>query len=91
MIRKLALENREEWLTLQDILNKGTEEYGVLEGFAFHNKDPNMFFSCGDLKVHYIFDEDFVNDGSAVLIFNLVASRWLHHVWLANQNRYRAM
>jgi hypothetical protein len=87
-IKQIALEEEQEWLTVERVLGKGTEGYEVLQDFAFRNRDPKIFFSACNLKVHYVFDEDFVNDGSAILIFNLVASRWLHYVWLTDQNKH---
>ncbi len=32
-------------------------------------------------------DEDSINDGSAIVIFSLVGSQWLHTVRIANQNK----
>lgn len=36
------------------------------------------FFSAGNLKAHYVLDEDFVDGGSAFVLFALVGSTWTH-------------
>ncbi|MNC48166.1 hypothetical protein D3C75_972650 [compost metagenome] len=45
-------------------------------------------FSAGNLKAHYVLDEDFINDGSAYILFALVGSTWTHVISVSDQNRF---
>lgn len=42
-------------------------------------------FSLCNLKAHYVLDEDFLDNGTAFVIFALVGSTWFHVVRLRDQ------
>jgi hypothetical protein len=87
VVRALVEKRREGWLGTEELLGRESEAGQILADLAFNRRDVSGFSPC-NLKVQYIFDEDFVNNGSALLVFNLVATRWLHTVWLSDQNQY---
>lgn len=72
------------WSTVQNHLSPA--EKTALELIAFQSADG--FFSPGNLKAHYVLDEDFVSAGSAFVLFSLVASNWTHVVAVSNQNKF---
>ena len=47
-----------------------------------------LFRSTCNLKAHYVLDEDFINNGTAFVLFALVGSDWTHVVRVNNQNRF---
>lgn len=73
------------WCTVEDILKRYEDVNSLLTQFSFKGADPEFSFSSGNLKASYLPDEDFINDGSAIVIFSLVGSDWLHTVRLKNQ------
>lgn len=42
-------------------------------------------FSPSNLKAHYVLDEEFVDNGTAFVLFSLVGSTWAHVVRLKDQ------
>lgn len=82
-VRKLAKAST-RWSTVQDHLIP--TEKTALELLAFQSADGG--FSPGNLKAHYVLDEDFVNAGSAFVLFSLVAGNWTHVVAVSNQNKF---
>lgn len=85
-VQAFALYRNDGWLSVEEILGRSSEAGRILNDLAFERSDTSFSFSPCNLKVRYLFDEDFVNEGSALLVFNLVATRWVHLVWLSNQN-----
>jgi hypothetical protein len=75
----------DRWCTVEDILKKYEDVNFLLNKFSFKGLDPKSSFSSGNLKASYLPDEDFINYGSAIIIFSLVGSNWLHTVRLKNQ------
>jgi hypothetical protein len=61
----------------------------VLEHIAVQS--PQGGFSVGNLKAHYVLDEDFVNSGSAFVLFSLVGTTWTLVVPVCNQNRFTSL
>lgn len=57
-----------------------------LHRIAFNSSHEG--FSAGDLKAHYVLDEDFINDGSAYILFALAGSTWTHVISVSEQNRF---
>jgi hypothetical protein len=51
-------------------------------------KSSHEGFSAGSLKAHYVLDEDFINNGSAYILFALVGSTWTHVISVSDQNRF---
>jgi len=82
-VRKLAKAST-RWATVQDHLTPA--EKAALDLIAFQSTDGG--FSPGNLKAHYVLDEDFVNAGSAFVLFSLVAGNWTHVVAASNQNKF---
>ena len=83
LVRKLAKASM-RWSTVQDYLTPA--ERTALEQIAFHSAVGS--FSPENLKAHYVLDEDFVNAGSAYVLFSLVAGTWSHVVAVSNQNNF---
>jgi hypothetical protein len=52
----------------------------LLNQFAFEARDNNFSFTAGNLKAKYIPNEDFVDNGSAFIIFSLIGIKWNHVV-----------
>ncbi|MCG9691296.1 hypothetical protein L1D55_05915 [Vibrio sp. Isolate22] len=73
------------WCSVDEVLPEGSVAKNLLRKYAFYNLDPEYAFSSGNLKAQYIPDEDFINDGTAIIIFSLVGSQWLHTVRISNQ------
>lgn len=76
----------DRWCGVEDLLVDSSDAKKLLRKYAFHGLDPNTSFSSGNLKAQYIPDENFINDGSAVVIFAIVGSQWIHCVRLSGQN-----
>jgi hypothetical protein len=75
----------DRWCSVEDILKPHDNFNTLLYKFAFEGLDPDFAFSSCNLKASYLPDEDFINDGSALVIFSLVGANWLHTVGLKNQ------
>lgn len=85
-VEAFARQKDDGWIGVEAALGSETEAGMMLHELAFERMDTPVFSAC-NLKVRYLFDEDFVNDGSALLVFNLVATPWVHLVWLRDQNK----
>jgi hypothetical protein len=68
----------EKWHSVQQLLKPYPDAACALNEYAFKRRDKSMSFSSGNLKACYIIDEDFVNDGRAFVLFNLVATNWFY-------------
>lgn len=77
---KLA-EQTTRWSTVEDSLS--AEQVKQLHGLAYSAGAGN--FSHGNLKAHYVLDEDFVDGGTALIIFALVGSTWTYVVRVTGQ------
>ena len=75
----------DRWCSVKTILKKDLKAIKLLDSFAFDEVDPNFSFSSGNLKAMYLPDEDFINGGSAIIIFTIVGSTWRHIISLDNQ------
>ncbi|WP_101923186.1 hypothetical protein [Tabrizicola sp. TH137] len=84
-VRNLSGRN-ERWVSVHDLLPDKKIE--TLDRFAFRPLRKSDRFSSGNLKVHYVLDEDFVNNGSAIVVFALVGSQWTHVIHLRDQNDF---
>ena len=82
-VRRLA-RTTARWTTVQDLLPQ--QARAELDRIAFRSAIGG--FSPGNLKAHYVLDEDFVNDGSAFVLFALVGSDWTYVIRASNQNRF---
>jgi hypothetical protein len=80
-VRQIALSNI-RWLTVEECLSES--ERNELHQIAFHS--PGGGFSACNLKVHYVLDEDFIDGGSALIVFALVGSTWSHVIRVREQN-----
>tara|TARA_R110000772_G_scaffold190703_1_gene301487 strand:- start:242 stop:655 length:414 start_codon:yes stop_codon:yes gene_type:complete len=74
----------DRWCGIDDLLKDNEEIRHLLNQFAFKARDKNFSFSAGNLKAQYIPNEDFVDNGSAFIIYSLVGSNWKHVVWVNN-------
>jgi len=72
----------DRWCGIDDLLKGNDEIRNLLNQFAFEARDKNFSFSAGNLKAQYIPNEDFVDNGSAFIIYSLVGSKWNHVVWV---------
>jgi hypothetical protein len=77
---------KERWLSVRDLLSD--DEAETLDRIGFSPLRRGDGFSPGNLKAHYVLDEDFVNNGSAIVVFALVGSQWTHVVHLRDQNDF---
>jgi len=66
----------------------GETEKAELREIAFRPRVPGDGFSPCNLKAHYVLDEDFINNGSAIVLFSLVGARWTHVEYVSNQNAF---
>ncbi|CEO38572.1 hypothetical protein [Photobacterium kishitanii] len=76
----------DRWCCVEDLLVDLSDAKKLLRKYAIHGIDPSISFSSGNLKAQYIPDEDFINDGCAVVVFAIVGSQWIHCVRLSGQN-----
>lgn len=72
------------WSSLDRLLTE--TERAELHRIAFRSKSGG--FSACNLKAHYVLDEDFINNGSAYILFALVGSTWTHLISVSDQNRF---
>lgn len=77
----------DRWSTVQDLITK--TDFEELQRIAFRSGPGG--FSPGNLKAHYVLDEDFINDGTAFILFALVGSRWTHVISIGDQNRFTSV
>ena len=66
------------WSSVVDLLRE--TELAALERLAFSEG-----LSPSNLKAHYLLDEDFVDGGTAFVVFALVGSTWVQAVRLKGQ------
>lgn len=85
-VEAFARQKDDGWIGVEAALGRETEAGRILHELAFGMDTPFAFSAC-NLKARYLFDEDFVNNGTALLVFNLVATQWVHLVWLRDQNK----
>jgi hypothetical protein len=71
------------WNSVQGMMSKELRER--LEEIAFRSELGG--FSACNLKAHYLLDEDFIDGGSAIIVFSLLGSTWTLTVRLKNQNQ----
>lgn len=50
--------------------------------------ESSIDFSSCNLKAHYVLDEDFINGGTAFVLFALVGSDWTYVVRVNEQNQF---
>lgn len=75
----------ERWCSVSDLLKCNSHARDLFRQYACEQIDPDFSFSTGNLKAQYIPDEDFINDGSAIILYSLVGSTWSHTVHVNNQ------
>lgn len=73
-----------QWSSVDSLLTE--MDRAELHRIAFRSSHEG--FSAGNLKAHYVLDEDFINDGSAYILFALVNSTWTHVISVSDQNRF---
>jgi hypothetical protein len=71
----------ERWCNVDGLLKDNKEIKQLLNQFA-EGRDSKFTFSVGNLKAQYIPNEDFVDNGSAFIIYSLVGTKWNHVVWV---------
>ena len=76
-VRSLAI-SPSRWTSVAELLPAADLPY--LERLTFAEG-----ISPGNLKAHYVLDEDFVDGGTAFVVFALVGSAWSHVVRLKGQ------
>ncbi|MCZ8312362.1 MAG: hypothetical protein O9320_16060 [Magnetospirillum sp.] len=74
------------WTSVSDLLSDQQKE--LFDRIAFRPQRRGDGFSPGSLKAHYVLDEDFINSGSAIVIFSLVGTQWTHVVHVQGQNLF---
>lgn len=79
------LEIGDRWCCVESLIKNDREALKILRQFAFEGRDHNFSFSSGNLKVQYIPNEDFVDGGSAFVIFSLVGTNWSHVVYIKDE------
>ncbi len=77
------------WSTVVDLVHDDTKT--ELTEIAFNPRIAEQGFSVGNLKAHYVLDEDFINRGSAFVLFSLVGTLWTHVECVGNQNEFTAV
>ncbi|QQD22808.1 hypothetical protein GJQ54_13950 [Oceanospirillaceae bacterium ASx5O] len=80
-IRQLS-RSTTRWVSVADTLSE--KDSLELNRIAFESRSGG--FSACNLKVHYVLDEDFINGGTAILLFALVGSDWTYVVRVNEQN-----
>jgi hypothetical protein len=77
------------WHSIDELLAEYPKERKLLNEYACYNKDEEFGgFSPANLKACYIVDEDFINNGRAFILFNLVGSNWTHVGHLNDQAKF---
>ena len=80
-VRRVALGSM-RWLSVTKCLSEA--ERREFEQIAFKSA-LGGFGSC-NFKAHYVLDEDFIDGGSALIVFALVGSTWNHVIRVREQN-----
>lgn len=75
----------DRWCCVESCLKHNKLALRQLYKFAFNNADEGIAFSIGNLKAQYLPDEDFIDEGSAIVVFSIVGSAWFHFVRIGNQ------
>lgn len=75
----------DRWCSVERLLADDAEAKARLHEFAFHRLDPDFAFSACNLKAQYIPSEDFINNGSAIVLYSLTGGTWSHSVRVNNQ------
>jgi hypothetical protein len=82
-VGQLAKSNA-RWSSVEDSLS--AEDRLELHRIAFESRVGG--FSACNLKAHYVLDEDFINGGTAFVLFALVGIDWTLVVRVNEQNRF---
>lgn len=82
-IRRLSSAGQ-RWSTVKDLVSVEQKRQFVEIAFRSHFGG----FSAGNLKAHYVLDEDFIDGGSALVLFSLVGSTWNYVVRIQEQNSF---
>ena len=82
-------QQRSRWSTVLELLSPAQSERLERIGFA-SSREGDGFSPC-NLKAHYVLDEDFINNGSAIILFSLVGSQWTHIAHVGDQNRFTSV
>jgi hypothetical protein len=80
-VRNLAA-TTDRWSTVSQLLS--SSQQAILINLAYSPR-WSTGFSVGNLKAHYVLDEDFVDGGTAFIVFALVGSTWTHVVRVTGQ------
>ena len=75
----------DRWCSVNHLLSGNAESTHLFNKFAFNGLDSKYSFSACNLKAIYILDEDFIDNGSALVLFSLVGSKWNHVVRVTDQ------
>jgi hypothetical protein len=70
------------WLSVDESLSESRRK--ELQDITFNS--PGGGFSPCNLKAHYVLDEDFIDGGSALIVFALVGSTWNQVIRVREQN-----
>lgn len=84
-VLRLAKETS-RWSTVEDLLCKDAKN--ELNEIAFRPRSSGQGFSVGNLKAHYVLDEEFINNGSAIILFSIIGVLWTHVEYVGNQNAF---
>ena len=75
----------DRWCAVEALLKSNPEANKLLKQFAYYGLDPEFSFSVCNLKTQYIPDEDFINNGSAIVIYALTGSSWIYVTRISDQ------
>ena len=82
-VRQLS-KSTTRWVSVERTLS--TADRLELNRIAFESR--NGGFSACNLKAHYVLDEDFIDGGTAFVLFALVGSEWTYIVRVNEQNDF---
>ncbi|MCG9110696.1 hypothetical protein [Laribacter hongkongensis] len=82
-VGQLAM-SKARWISVEEFLSAADRL--ELRRIAFESRAGG--FSAGNLKTHYVLDEDFINNGTAFVLFSLVGSDWTYVIRVNNQNNF---
>lgn len=74
------------WSSVEDLLGEAAKD--KLHELAFRPSISGDGFSACNLKAHYVLDEDFIDNGSAIILFSLVGALWTHVEHVSDQNEF---
>ena len=75
----------DRWCSVEGLLANNRSSLELLHQYAFKEFDPTFSFSACNLKAQYIPDEEFINNGSAIIIYSIVGSEWRHTIRVGDQ------